>query len=160
MPKKAILSIAAASVIAIPLISSAGPLSKSVKETKTGLVRHSKKIPQCAHVTSVDLGRVQTLNYGYSTVDAIYETDENNKLQSVTLYGAAGIKNDSQLRAMSCATIALMMTNQPKYQTIDQATNATAHLWNMSLKAPFTMAHFFDQITAQHAPFQAKLWNK
>ena len=92
MPKKAILAIAAASVIAIPLISSAGPLSQSVKETKTGLVRHSKKIPQCAHVTSVDRGRVQTLNYGYSTVDAIYETDENNKLQSVTLYGAAGIK--------------------------------------------------------------------
>ena len=111
----------------------AGELLLKPQEAQTGLVKYSKKIPQCSGVKSVKNGPLQTLDYGFGKIDVLYEVS-GKKLISVTLNGTDGAKNDGQMRAMMCATSALLMASQPKYQTVDEALKNSTHLWKSSVQ--------------------------
>lgn len=129
------------------------------KSIETGLLKYSKQIPQCSAVKSTKNGVMQTLDYGFGKVFVLYEPN-GQKLTSVTLSAPESPKIDGQLRAMMCATSALMVSVQPEYKTVNVAMDDASRLWQLSAKAPFTMSYFFDFLTAQHVPFQVKLWTK
>lgn len=149
----------AAMLFVLGVSAQAADLLQKPKSIETGLVKYSKLIPQCSAVKSSKNGILQTLDYGFGKVDVLYELN-GSKLNSVTLSTTGSPKNDMQLRAMMCATAALMVASQPDYKTVEVAMGDASRLWQLSAKEPFTMSYFFDQITAQHVPFQAKLWNK
>lgn len=151
------LSLSSAIVLSPAL---AGTLTQTPKSLQSGLVKYSKKIPQCASVkSSVVQGVLQRLDYGVGKVEVNYKVSETG-LESVTLNAPNSPKDNGQLQAMMCATAALMQSMQPDYETQESALSNAAHIWKSSAKAPFTMAFYFDQMTAQHVPFQLKAWNK
>lgn len=138
----------------------AGTLTQTPKALQSGIVKYSKKIPQCASVkSSVVQGVWQRLDYGVGKIEVNYKVTEAG-LESVTLNAPNSPKDNGQLHAMMCATAALMQSMQPEYITQESALSQAAHIWKSSVKAPFTMAFIFDQMTAQHVPFQLKAWTK
>ena len=156
--RKLIAILCAGALFASPVF--AENLLQSTKSIQTGFVKYSKKIPQCSAVkSSITQGVLQRLDYGFGKVEAFYKINESG-LESVTLNAPNSSRDEGQLRAMMCATTALMQSLKPELEDQESAMSNAAHLWKLSAKAPFTMGFYFDQLTAQHVPFQLKAWKK
>lgn len=137
----------------------AANLAQSPKSIQAGFAKYGKQTPQCSAVKSSMQGPLQRLDYGVGKIEVLY-TYSGKALESITLHGPDGARNDGQMRAMMCATAALLQAMQPEYQTAEGAMSGAAHLWKSSASAPFTMAYYFDQVTAQQVPLQLKAWTK
>lgn len=136
-------------------------LDLNVKQYLAGMKKHIKEIPQCSSAKFEEAkpfnngdSMFQTISWDGAKVDSILSGESGKGLREVKISAPKGAHDEFQMRAMMCATYALIRTLSPKYFDQDQSLDSAKYLFFNAKERPSKLAVMSDVVDAKLTPLE------
>lgn len=136
-------------------------LDLTIKQYFSGMRKHIKEVPQCSGAI---FGEAKSLNNGASVyqsiswdgpkVETVAHITSGKKLSSLRLAAPGLASDEMQMRAMMCATYALIRTLSPNYFDEAQSLDSAKYLFSNAKLKPSKLAVVDDVLNAKLTPFE------